>query len=285
MGNHLNARTRALKFHSTSLHVVRRDGEVWLRLHQIEGALGYKGKGRGLALVFQRNTAEFTDRMTQLVTLPTAGGPQEVRVFSLRGAHLLAMFARTERAAEFRRWVLDVLDQQAPSTAPPPPAQRALPAPAPAPAAVALAAAPITRRWLIEQTGNDAPVTRQAGADLVVGTWAEIADMLRYEASSVPRSEVMGLAEAATRAAFSAAANSPKGDGAKIARAIESAGDALALADLQAIATAATLELWGRVLAHHDGRAGKPGSGITALVPVGPDRPALASRNHSEVPK
>lgn len=34
----------------------------------------------------------------------------EVRLFSARGAHLFAMLARTERAAQFRRWVLDVLE-------------------------------------------------------------------------------------------------------------------------------------------------------------------------------
>ncbi|WP_354666697.1 P22AR C-terminal domain-containing protein, partial [Escherichia coli] len=41
------------------------------------------------------------------------------RVFSLRGAHLIAMFARTPVAKEFRRWVLDILDrevQQSPIT-------------------------------------------------------------------------------------------------------------------------------------------------------------------------
>lgn len=33
------------------------------------------------------------------------------RVFSLRGAHLIGMFARTNKAQEFRRWVLDVIEQ------------------------------------------------------------------------------------------------------------------------------------------------------------------------------
>ncbi|MFN2858042.1 P22AR C-terminal domain-containing protein, partial [Escherichia coli] len=44
---------------------------------------------------------------------------KKVRVFSLRGAHLIAMFARTPVAKEFRRWVLDILDrevQQSPIT-------------------------------------------------------------------------------------------------------------------------------------------------------------------------
>ncbi|XVJ69907.1 MAG: hypothetical protein HEQ39_09795 [Rhizobacter sp.] len=140
MGNILTTRTRALKFHDTSLTVIRRDGEVWLRCPQIGDALGYQKRG-GIAIdaVYKRHATEFTDRMTQLVKLPTAGGEQEVRVFSLRGAHLLAMFARTERAAEFRRWVLDVLEQQSPPPlANPTPRQQAVvvaepTAPAPVP--------------------------------------------------------------------------------------------------------------------------------------------------------
>jgi prophage antirepressor-like protein len=33
-----------------------------------------------------------------------------VRIFSLRGAYLLGMLARTPKAEAFRRWVLDVLE-------------------------------------------------------------------------------------------------------------------------------------------------------------------------------
>ena len=46
--------------------------------------------------------------MTALVELDTAGGRQQVRIFSLRGAHLLVMLSRTARAAGRRppdcRW-------------------------------------------------------------------------------------------------------------------------------------------------------------------------------------
>lgn len=270
MGNIITTRTRALRFHSTSLQVIRRDGEVWLRLPQIEGALGYKHKGKALSTIFDRNRAEFTDRMTQLVKLPTAGGEQEVRVFSLRGAHLLAMFARTERAAEFRRWVLDMLDQ-VPATAAQPPRPPVPPSapPAIAPPAPSRSPAP---RWLITVGPDGLPLTQVLAPDVVVGTWAEIANLVRHR--GVPRDEVMGLAEAATRAAFGEAANSPKGDGDKIARAIESAGEALALADLQAIATAATMELWARARAHRDGSAGTPGSGILELMSFAPGKPS-----------
>ena len=101
----------ALTFQSTTFNVVDRNGQPWLRSPQIAEALGYSQANR-IADLYNRNAAEFTDSMTALVKLPTAGGVQEVRIFSLRGAHLLGMFARTKVAAEFRRWVLDVLDAQ-----------------------------------------------------------------------------------------------------------------------------------------------------------------------------
>lgn len=41
---------------------------------------------------------------------------KDVHVFSLRGAHLIAMFARTPIAKEFRKWVLDVLDKELAAT-------------------------------------------------------------------------------------------------------------------------------------------------------------------------
>lgn len=75
----------------------------------VAGALGYNREDR-VGDLFARNESEFTPDMTQLLELPTAGGVQPVRVFSLRGAHLLGILARTERAAAFRRWVLDVLE-------------------------------------------------------------------------------------------------------------------------------------------------------------------------------
>lgn len=41
------------------------------------------------------------------------GNMQDTRIFSLRGAHLLAMFARTDKAKEFRVWVLDLIEEAA----------------------------------------------------------------------------------------------------------------------------------------------------------------------------
>ena len=99
-----------LTFENTEFDVVDIHNVPWLRLPQIEGALGYASGGKALSTLYTRNADEFTDEMTQVLELPTAGGVQPVRVFSPRGCYLLGMLARTERAKAFRQWVLDVLE-------------------------------------------------------------------------------------------------------------------------------------------------------------------------------
>ena len=101
----------ALIFQNTQFDIVDLNGQKWLRAPQIEGALGY-AKADAIAQLYSRNADEFTDSMTALVKLDSAGGKQETRIFSLRGAHLLGMLANTEPAKDFRRWILDVLDNQ-----------------------------------------------------------------------------------------------------------------------------------------------------------------------------
>ena len=62
--------------------------------------------------LYRRHADEFSESMTAIVKLHTAGGAQDVRVFSVRGCHMLAMFARTPVAKEFRKWALDVIEQR-----------------------------------------------------------------------------------------------------------------------------------------------------------------------------
>ena len=107
-----NTMTNSLVFESTTFDVTDMNGQQWLRSPQIGGALGYAKRADSIDKLYKKHAAEFTDSMTALVKLPTAGGEQETRIFSLRGAHLLAMFARTAIAALFRKWVLDILDGQ-----------------------------------------------------------------------------------------------------------------------------------------------------------------------------
>ena len=98
-----------LTFENTEFDVVDIHNVPWLRLPQIGVALGYENPYK-LQQLHARNADEFTDEMTQVLELPTAGGVQLVRVFSPRGCYLLGMLARTEKAKAFRQWVLDVLE-------------------------------------------------------------------------------------------------------------------------------------------------------------------------------
>ncbi len=103
--------TFALTFQATQFDIIDRNCQPWLRLLQIGGALGYS-KPDLIGKIYQKYSDEFTDTMTALVELDTEGGKQQVRIFSLRGCHLLAMLSRTKIAKEFRKWVLDILDNQ-----------------------------------------------------------------------------------------------------------------------------------------------------------------------------
>jgi prophage antirepressor-like protein len=111
-----------LAFQGVEIKPLHRDHQTWLRLPQIEAALGYAAKGTSLARIFARHADEFTKSMTRVLKLKTAGGMQPVRIFSLRGAHLLAMFARTDVAKAFRVWVLDLIDAEIKRQAPAVPA-------------------------------------------------------------------------------------------------------------------------------------------------------------------
>lgn len=110
--------TTQLAFHDTHFDIVDRNGQPWLRSTQIAEALGY-ANDNAITRIYNRNADEFTVGMSEKVSLTLSGNLQtEARIFSLRGAHLLAMFARTKVAKEFRRWVLDVLDSLGAATQP-----------------------------------------------------------------------------------------------------------------------------------------------------------------------
>ncbi|EED3922796.1 hypothetical protein T029_19845 [Salmonella enterica subsp. enterica serovar Give] len=101
-----------LAFHDTRFTPVKRNNQIWLTAVEIAQALGYK-KSDAVTQIYDRNSDEFRDDMTETLNLSVSGNYQKtVRIFSLRGAHLIAMFARTPVAKEFRRWVLDILDKE-----------------------------------------------------------------------------------------------------------------------------------------------------------------------------
>lgn len=107
-----------LVFDGMAFTVVNHEDQPCLTLPEIAQALYGKGGVQSdtpfavrVRKLYSRHADEFTDSMTAVIKLQTSGGVQDVRVFSLRGAHLLGMLARTEAAKKFRRWALDVIDE------------------------------------------------------------------------------------------------------------------------------------------------------------------------------
>ena len=101
-----------LTFQNTTLSVINQNNQTFLTASDLGKALDYSDADRSVRRLYTANADEFTAEMTALIEMPTAGGLQKVRIFSLRGAHLIAMFARTKVAKDFRKWVLDILDRE-----------------------------------------------------------------------------------------------------------------------------------------------------------------------------
>ncbi|HIA5517876.1 TPA: BRO-N domain-containing protein [Salmonella enterica] len=105
-----------LKFQSTTFHPVVDGGHIWLTSTELAKALEY-ADAKSITKLYSRNKDEFTQAMSMVVSMTTNGinnslRTKKVRVFSIRGAHLIAMFAETPKAKQFRRWALDVLDKE-----------------------------------------------------------------------------------------------------------------------------------------------------------------------------
>lgn len=100
----------ALAFQSTVFDVVDHNNQPWIQSSQLALALGYSSE-KSITNLYSRNEDEFSNDMSVVINLGTTDIPTKTRIFSLRGCHLIAMFARTKVAKAFRVWVLDVLDK------------------------------------------------------------------------------------------------------------------------------------------------------------------------------
>lgn len=103
----------ALTFNDVTLTLIIYQNSPWIRAAELACALGYS-RENSVSRLYRSNQEEFTPEMTQVIEITEStesGLPVKSRIFSLRGCHLVAMFARTPVAKAFRRWVLDVLDR------------------------------------------------------------------------------------------------------------------------------------------------------------------------------
>lgn len=108
--------TTQLAFHDVNFNVVNRNGQIWLTSAELASALQYSNV-RAVTVLYNRYKDEFTEAMSLVLKMNTKGfgggnSEKDTRIFSLRGAHLVAMLSKTPVAKEFRRWVLDILDRE-----------------------------------------------------------------------------------------------------------------------------------------------------------------------------
>ena len=107
----------ALSFNDVVFSPIEQQNNLWIRAAELAKALGYSREDQ-VSRIYHRNAEEFTPDMTQVIEIAdntdsvvSTNVSPKVRIFSLRGCHLLSMFARTPIAKAFRKWVLDVLDR------------------------------------------------------------------------------------------------------------------------------------------------------------------------------
>lgn len=99
-------------FHDYTLKAHNIDGQTWFESADIAKALGYADK-RSVSGICANYKSEFAEGMTKVVESTTSANLKaRKRVFSLRGVHLIAMFARTPVAEDFRKWVLDLIERE-----------------------------------------------------------------------------------------------------------------------------------------------------------------------------
>lgn len=101
----------SLSFNDMNFNPVNQnDNRIWITSSELAEMLGYTRSDK-VTQIFNRRSDEFTFNMTRVIENPQTPN-LGVRIFSLRGAHLVGVFARTPIAKEFRKWVLDVLEKE-----------------------------------------------------------------------------------------------------------------------------------------------------------------------------
>lgn len=107
----------ALSFNEVKFNpVVQSDSQIYLTASELAQALDYKSV-KSVSNLYNSNKDEFTASMSLVMESMTNGinnskRKLNVRIFSLRGCHLIAFFARTSVAKAFRKWVLDILHKE-----------------------------------------------------------------------------------------------------------------------------------------------------------------------------
>jgi len=99
------------KFHDTDIQVIKLDEDpstLWFTGGDIGFALGLSEPRKNVHKIFQRHQDELGEFVT-VVNLTTEAGLRETRIYSEEGLYLITMFARSQKAKEFRKWVINLV--------------------------------------------------------------------------------------------------------------------------------------------------------------------------------
>lgn len=96
-----------VEFNGNQLKVIENNYQRCLTATDIARALGFE-KVKSVSNIYTRHADEF-EGLSWVINLMTETQSYQNRVFNREGAWLIGMFARTPKAAEFRKWVLRVL--------------------------------------------------------------------------------------------------------------------------------------------------------------------------------
>jgi BRO family, N-domain protein len=97
-----------VQFNDHNIQIIERTNQLWLSSGDIALALGYE-KTKSITNLYNNHKEEF-DGMSEVIDSVTSNSmSRRQRIFNREGAWLIGMFARTPKAAEFRKWVLKVL--------------------------------------------------------------------------------------------------------------------------------------------------------------------------------
>ena len=77
-----NKRMTTLTFQNTTLSVINQHNQTYITASDLGAALEYAMPMQAVLKIYERNADEFTENMTALIEMPTAGGLQKVRIFS-----------------------------------------------------------------------------------------------------------------------------------------------------------------------------------------------------------
>ena len=99
------------KFGDTDIQLIKLDDDpanLWFTGEDIGLALDLTDPRIAVYKLFQRHQEELEEFST-VTNLVTVTGPKETRIYSEEGLYLITMFARSQKAKEFRRWVVSLV--------------------------------------------------------------------------------------------------------------------------------------------------------------------------------